>query len=415
MYIKVWRACVLMMLLSPVASTYGYGQAVLTDDSYTWSLTGKSNYGGSIALVVCSGSNSYLKFSFASLPAGITGNNISGATLVLYTDTVLSAGTVDLYQVSSTWSEGAITWNTAPALGAKIQGGVSVSKTGYLTIDLTSTVQSWLNGTLINNGIALVPSTGSSISVSFDSKENLFTSHTAQLLLTLVSAGPQGPPGPQGAQGPPGAQGPAGSAGATGVPGPPGPPGTPGSFASNFQEFTGGGSTATFTVPAGVSTIQIEAVGGGSAHDPTGFGGGSGGYQKIVLPVSPGATYTVYVGAGGGSGVSRSVTTVTDQNGSVVACGSGASGLLGGIWAISCLPVQGIPTPGMLNIDGQLGSQDQPIQTIFILVEGSNGFNLEPVNILGAPGPSGPPVMFGAGGGGTGAANGSPGIVVISW
>jgi hypothetical protein len=56
----------------------------------------------------------------------------------------------------------------------------------YLSLDVTSTVQAWLNGTLTNNGIALVPSSGSKI-------------HTARLPLVLVSAGPQGP---QGAQGP---------------------------------------------------------------------------------------------------------------------------------------------------------------------------------------------------------------------
>jgi hypothetical protein len=281
---------------------------------------------------------------------------------------VLASGTMDVYQVNGSWSEGKVTYNSAPALGTKLVSAVSVSKSGYLSLDVTPTVQAWLNGTLANNGIALVPTSGSAISVSFDSKENFFTSHTAQLNLVLVSAGPPGPQGvqgpigpqgPQGSQGPPGPQGAAGSAGASGAPGPPGLPGAPGSFPSNFREFLGGGSTTTFTVPAGVTTVQIEAVGGGGAHDPAGYGGGSGGYQRVVLSVSPGATYSVYVGAGGGSGVSSSITTVVDQSGSVVACGSGASGLQGGLWVLSCSPVQGpTQTPNMLNIDGQVGSQD---------------------------------------------------------
>jgi hypothetical protein len=54
---------------------------------------------------------------------------------------------------------------------------------------------------LTNNGIALVPSSGSSILVSFDSKENILTSHAAELELTLASAGPQGVKGDTGATG----------------------------------------------------------------------------------------------------------------------------------------------------------------------------------------------------------------------
>jgi hypothetical protein len=40
-----------------------------------------------------------------------------------------------------------------------------------LQLGLSSTVQSWLNGTLANNGIALVPTSGSNISVSFIAKK----------------------------------------------------------------------------------------------------------------------------------------------------------------------------------------------------------------------------------------------------
>jgi hypothetical protein len=76
------------------------------------------------------------------------------ATLALYTDAVLTAGTMDVYQVNGAWSEGAITWNNAPPLGNQILSAVSVTKTGYLSLDVTSTVQAWLNGAA-NNGIAL--------------------------------------------------------------------------------------------------------------------------------------------------------------------------------------------------------------------------------------------------------------------
>jgi len=192
------------MLLLVVFSALAQAQVVVTDDANTSSSFPTTNFGSSIALIVCSGSNTYIKFSTANLGSGLTGSNVSKATLTLYVDAVLTSGTMDVYQVNGSWSEGKITYNSAPALGTKLFSAVSVNKTGYLSLDVTPTLQAWLNGTLANNGIALVPTSGSGISVSFDSKENIFTSHTAQLNLVLLSAGPQGIQGPIGPQGPTG-------------------------------------------------------------------------------------------------------------------------------------------------------------------------------------------------------------------
>jgi hypothetical protein len=222
------RTVINSMLLVSVLSALAGAQVVLTDDAFTWSQTPKNNYGSQIALVVSCGTNSYFKFSFANLPAGVDGTNIAGASVTIYVDAVLTSGTMDVYAVNGSWSEGAITYNNAPPLGSRLLSTVSVTKPGYLSFNLTSTVQAWLNGTLPNNGIALVPSSSSQISASFDSKENLLTSHTAGLSLVLVSAGPQGPQGVQGPQGLTGPQGPQGPTGATGTTGATGPAGTTG-------------------------------------------------------------------------------------------------------------------------------------------------------------------------------------------
>jgi hypothetical protein len=199
-----------LILAVAVFATLAHAQVVLTDDANTSSLFPKKNFGGSVALIVCNGSNTYMKFNFANLAPSITGANVSTAIAMLYVDAVITPGTVDVYQVSGPWSEGSITYNNAPALGSKLLSAVPISNTGYLSLDLTSTIQAWLNGTLPNNGIALVSSPGSQIVASFDSKENIFTSHTGELALTLVSAGPPGQQGAQGTQGPQGPQGPPG-------------------------------------------------------------------------------------------------------------------------------------------------------------------------------------------------------------
>ncbi len=86
-------------------------------------------------------------------------------------------------------------------------------------------------------------------------------------------------------------------------------------------------SNGTFTVPAGVTSITVEVWGGGGAGGPggasqnyTGYwtytaggGGGSGGYAKSMFTVTPGATYSIVVGAGG-SGTQTGFWVVARSN-----------------------------------------------------------------------------------------------------
>jgi len=67
--------------------------------------------------------------------------------------------------------------------------------------------------------------------------------------------------------------------------------------------------TYTFTVPPGVTTVYVTMCGGGggggggSINYSGGHGGGAGTYFKKPVTVTPGATYTITVGAGGAGGV----------------------------------------------------------------------------------------------------------------
>lgn len=102
-----------------------HAQAVLTDDANTASLFPNQNFGNSAALVVSKGANTYLKFDLRNLGA-LNGNNLYKASLVLYVDALITPGTMDVYEVSGSWSEGSITWNKTPLLGAQILSAVSV-------------------------------------------------------------------------------------------------------------------------------------------------------------------------------------------------------------------------------------------------------------------------------------------------
>jgi hypothetical protein len=223
---------------------------------------------------------------------------------------------------------------------------------------------------------------------------------------------------PQGQTGTTGATGPTGDTGAAGPPGP-----------SNFQAFT---SDGTYTVPSGVNTIQIEAVGaggpgstaeGGTAAGisaPGGGGGGGGSYEKVVLHVVSGSTYAVTIGISNG----HTTTLVKDQTSTTVACGAGGEAGagtgpgLGGIRAISC-PDFIISAPNRLDIDGQIGQPGQVLAlSVNVATAGGTGIGSGQV---GLPGNGGLSLMYGAGAGGSGGGvglpgqNGTNGIVVISW
>jgi len=361
------------ILLIVCLTAMAFGQAVVTDDANTSSLSPTTNFGNSIAIIVGSGSNAYVKFSFTDLGSAVNGSNISKATLVLYVDAVLTSGTMDVYQVNGSWSEGKITWNNAPTLGTKLFSAVSVSSMGYLQLDLTSTVQSWLNGTLANNGIALVPTPGSAISISFDSKENLLTSHTAQLPMVLVSAGAQGPPGPQGAQGPAGPQGPPGATGATGAQGAQGPQGPKGDIgATGATGATGPQGPKGDTGAVGPQGIQ-GFPGTTGATGPPGDAGpqGPAGVGFTFHPMfDPSATYAVndvaayngssYVATAANMGPNNPTPDVNTAAWSVMAA-QGAPGQAG---------APGTPgAPGQTGPQGPQGASGAPGQSVTTFTE----------------------------------------------
>jgi subtilase family serine protease len=68
-------------------------------------------------------------------------------------------------------------------------------------------------------------------------------------------------------------------------------------------------ANATWTCPAGVTSVSVLAVGGGAGSYRDGGGGGGGALAWVNdIPVTPGDTYTVVVGAAGASATSNNDT-----------------------------------------------------------------------------------------------------------
>lgn len=279
-------------------------QAPPSQDTFVASMRPNANFGGNASLAVQPGVTALVQFNLSSLPTGVTAGQLNKATLRLYASGLTTAGTFDVFLVTGSWNEGTATFNNKPTLGTSVATGVSVAanaRDAFLLVDITPALQAWLSGSP-NKGIALVPSSASSLSVTFDSKEATNTSHEPQLLYSFN--GPAGPQGPQGIQGPQGLQGFQGPPGIDGAQGPAGPQGPAGLsdlyFTTNFSSivpitsnFEPGDVVATLALPAGyfhvVGSIPVQvdqnSVDGMSTCGL--FRNGLAEYDISYAPVSP--------------------------------------------------------------------------------------------------------------------------------
>jgi hypothetical protein len=202
-------AVALLLLASNAAGQTG----TVTDDGFisSNSTTQQLNLNGQgISLIVAGSSASfgnfsvgttktYIKFQLlSSLPSGAATANVAKATLKLFVSPSCNpTGAIDIYPITSAWSESTLNPSTAPGLASMpFATAIPVGKAdSFLVVDLTQLVKEWLegsaNGGLDNDGIALVADT-STTNVIFDSKESIVTSHEPRLEIVLANSGPAG-------------------------------------------------------------------------------------------------------------------------------------------------------------------------------------------------------------------------------
>ncbi len=207
------RFHLLLPILCGCLAVMASAQAPPSADTFVSSANPRNNYGSSISLIVQPGTTTFIRFDLSTLPANASVNK---ATLRLYVDAFARAGSFDVYEVDTAWSESTLTFNTAPPLGPSATGSIPIAISSarvnnFVLIDITPLVQHWVDKSITNNGIALALTTATG-GFAFDAKESLLTANGPEIEIELN--GPQGsigPQGPQGPQGPEGPQGPAGS------------------------------------------------------------------------------------------------------------------------------------------------------------------------------------------------------------
>lgn len=225
----VWviTSCILLAGVLCVAPAQGDTVHVLSDTSINLAITSQINGADTSLVIRNSGGggerHTFLRFDLSTLPPGVP---VSRATLRLWVSVVNDEGPVDIYSVLGPWDESTLSAATLPPLGPII-GSVNFSAAdqgNFITADITTLVQGWVDGSIEEFGIALVPTSADPVRITLDSKEATGISPE----LEVTPTGPEGPAGPQGPTGAQGEPGPAGAVGPMGPAGPGGPQGNPG-------------------------------------------------------------------------------------------------------------------------------------------------------------------------------------------
>jgi hypothetical protein len=298
-------ACALILALCSLRTGIAAEGIVAADTYVNNSNNPAQNFGTAVNLNVGNGSYALIQFSISTIPPATPVSSISAA-LTFFVNKVTFSGGVDIYAVNSPWTEYGVTFNTAPQLGNLIWQNVPVATDGFVTVDISSQVQSWFTNPGANFGIAILPSSVTPAMVAtLDSKENISTSHPAVIQLTITGAtGATGPAGPTGPQGP---AGPAGSGGITALTG---DVSASGSGLVSAAVNSVGGSTATNVHTAEqLSNLTITGATPGLLSLGVGSNNlwpGETGTVARDVAIGPGA-YNLYTGVGVGGGGTNTV------------------------------------------------------------------------------------------------------------
>lgn len=163
-----WKVVPLLGLLG--TSPVGAATVMLTpvDDSYVYSVVPTANYGSEAGLAsgdIVSGNSlhlwtSFLKFDLSAIPDNLT---ITGATLHMYqvngAGYIRTTGTNAAHVADDSWTEGTLTWNSQPAIGAVLGSSPDTADhRGWSQWDLLATGQWDSTAELADNFLSLAVS-----------------------------------------------------------------------------------------------------------------------------------------------------------------------------------------------------------------------------------------------------------------
>lgn len=158
-----------------------------SDDTFIRSDAPSTNYGSDNTFDVRPDNSAdrrgLVKFDLTSIPSNAI---ITDATLYLYEKSNKPDQVTSIYRVTSDWTENTVTWQTWNLPGGDFDSSLSYftyfpdQNNCMLSINLTSLVQLWVNGTYPNYGLLLY-STGPNHIISYVTKEDTTASERPKL------------------------------------------------------------------------------------------------------------------------------------------------------------------------------------------------------------------------------------------
>jgi hypothetical protein len=137
-------------------------------------------------------SQGLIQFDLSALPSNVT---ILSATLSLYQSFNDGNGdTISLFQNTSAWSESTTTYDTKPSFDSTAVSSLLISdpNSGVTrTFDLTSVVQGWYSGGLVNDGLTLTQSPDAPAWIYFEGQRSSNPSQAPSLTIVYTSAVPE--------------------------------------------------------------------------------------------------------------------------------------------------------------------------------------------------------------------------------
>src|SRR6266478_23597 len=127
-----FRICIASFLLAPFGAWSAGANA--SADTYVSSTSAATNFGNATSMSIGAGNTGLIQFDLSQLPPGLTLAQINKATMTFYVNTVVTAGSVDVAQVTSAWTEtGVNNNNRATYLSPFALGVATTTARQYVT------------------------------------------------------------------------------------------------------------------------------------------------------------------------------------------------------------------------------------------------------------------------------------------
>ena len=192
----VLLACISILIVTvPALAETSYMYPVA--DAFIISNDPNQNFGSGTGVMVgklTNGGDVHARIRFDGIPTGV---NVESAKLRLYRTMGPGAYTLAVQIASQSWQEGTFTWNTPGSTNRRTTPNSTAAigqTTGFVTIDVTSHVQEWADGSRNNYGFHLSASRAWELEPSnnctFSSKEGSSQSFWPRLEITYSVADP---------------------------------------------------------------------------------------------------------------------------------------------------------------------------------------------------------------------------------